>query len=513
MSKKLSYFSFLIFINLSCNQNTVPLIEKVEEAEYQPVYEPVEGPKREFRGVWIASVANIDWPSKKGLSSEQQKAEYIILAQKARDTGMNALLVQVRAATDAFYLKSPEPWSEWLMGEQGVAPSPVYDPMNFMITETHKQGMEFHAWLNLNRGAHKKATSVMPDHLIHKRPDWFLSYDGYTLFNFGIPEVRQYIRDVVINIVREYDIDGIHFDDYFYPYKVNGQKLNDESTFRSYPNGFRDIEDWRRHNIDLVVKEIAEGIKAEKPWVKFGISPFGVWRNKTDDPAGSETRGGQPSYDYLYADTRKWAQEGWIDYIAPQIYFPFEHKLVPYATLTDWWAQNKGQADLYIGHGIYQVDEASSQSPWRDANQIGRQVDYNRMTQNVNGSIFFSANGFLKNKLGVADSLKARFSIPALPPVKGGHGTQSDCSVSDLSLRLSEGTNTLIWKKENAGFSVVYRFEKGEKLNIEDPSKIIGLGVFDRFTDQTAEPNKTYIYAVTGLDRYKRECRPAFTEL
>ncbi|WP_082391340.1 glycoside hydrolase family 10 protein [Jiulongibacter sediminis] len=513
MSKKLSLVSFLVPLILACNQNTVPLVEKTEEPQYQALYENSEYQKREFRGVWIASVANIDWPSRKGLSSDEQKAEYIKLAEKAKETGLNALLVQVRAATDAFYLKSPEPWSEWLMGVQGKAPSPVYDPMTFMIDETHERGMEFHAWLNLNRGMHKKASSVMSDHLIYTRPEWFLTYDGYKLFNFGLPEVRKYIKDVVMNIVREYDVDGIHFDDYFYPYKVTGQNLNDEVTFKKYPDGLSNIEDWRRHNIDLIVKEISEGIRAEKPWVKFGISPFGVWRNKSDDPMGSETRGGQPSYDFLFADTRKWAQEGWIDYIAPQIYFPFEHKLVPYATLTDWWAQHRGKADLYIGHGVYRVDEESSQSPWRDANQIGRQVDYNRMSRNVNGSIFFSANGFLKNNLGVADSLKNRFNIIALPPVTGQKDIPADCSVSDLSIKNSGSAKTLFWKLNKAEFSVIYRFEKGESLNLNDPSKILAIGKFERFSDQTAVANKAYIYAVTGLDRFKRESKPDFIEL
>jgi uncharacterized lipoprotein YddW (UPF0748 family) len=191
---------------------------------YVHVNEAIPGyPVQEFRGLWIASVANIDWPSKKGLSSETQKKEFTELTRLAKQTGINALLVQVRAATDAFYEKSAEPWSEWLTGKQGQAPSPLYDPMEFMIQETHDQGLEFHAWLNLNRGMHKNASSVMSNHLTRTKPEWFLTYDGYKLFNFGIPEVRDYITDVVVNIVKNYEVDGIHFDDYFYPYKVNGR--------------------------------------------------------------------------------------------------------------------------------------------------------------------------------------------------------------------------------------------------------------------------------------------------
>ncbi len=485
------------------------MVQKPEIPHYEAVYKPLLVPKREFRGVWIASIANIDWPSRRALSTQEQKSEFSQLAENMKNHGMNALLVQVRAATDAFYAKSAEPWSEWLMGKQGIAPNPYYDPMDFMIKESHARGMEFHAWLNLNRGRHKNATSIVDDHLINRKPEWFLSYDGYTLFNFGLPAVRNYIKDIVVNIVREYDVDGIHFDDYFYPYKVTGQSLKDEATFRQYPNGFRDIEDWRRNNIDLIVKDISEAIAAEKPWVKFGISPFGVWRNKSDDPRGSDTRGGQPSYDLLYADTKKWAEEGWIDYIAPQIYFPFEHRLVPYGTLTDWWAQNHGKAHLYIGHGMYRVDEENSTS-WKDPNQIVRQIDYNRYSKDVTGSIFFSANGFAKNKLGVADSIKTRYQTPALAPLMPW---KSDAKVEppkNFSSSEGSGQLKLSWTKGDAHAFVLYKFEKGEELNLENPFKILSILADNQYVDKS--PSRKSVYVLTALDRYKNESSAVFLE-
>jgi uncharacterized lipoprotein YddW (UPF0748 family) len=213
------------------------------------------GPKREFRGVWVATVDNIDWPSRKGLSSETQQQEFKTILDKQKSYGMNAVMVQVRAAADAFYARGKEPWSEWLSGEQGKAPEPYYDPMVFMIHETHQRGLEFHAWLNMNRGVHKASKSIMDEHITKTKPEWFLTYGSYKLFNLGIPEVRNYITDVVVTIVRNYDIDGIHFDDYFYPYTEPNQKLRDEETFKKYSNGFKNIKDWRLEQAKKITKE------------------------------------------------------------------------------------------------------------------------------------------------------------------------------------------------------------------------------------------------------------------
>lgn len=301
-------------------------------------------PKREFRAAWVATIENIDWPSKKTLSSFKQKEEFLQILDVHKKVGINAVFVQVRSASDAFYAKSTEPWSEWLSGTQGKAPDPYYDPMNFMIEEAHSRNLEFHAWLNLNRGTHKNPKSITNDHITKKKPEWFVSYGGYKLYNFGIPEVREYIKDLVVNMVKTYDVDGIHFDDYFYPYAIAGETFNDAATFKKFGKGFDNIADWRRQNINLLIKDISDAISVEKKWVKFGISPFGVWRNASVDKKGSPTEGGQTSYDNLYADTRKWAQFGWIDYIAPQVYFAFQHPKVPYLPLVNWWGEKSWES-------------------------------------------------------------------------------------------------------------------------------------------------------------------------
>ena len=512
MLKKLSSLSVLLMAILSCTKISVPISQPIIDDKYQIVYEEIGIPKREFRGAWVATIANIDWPSKKGLPADIQKREFSDIVIHHKGLGINALLVQVRASSDAFYAKSSEPWAEWLMGEQGKAPTPFYDPMAFMIEETHKQGLEFHAWLNLNRGKHRLANSVIENHLINTKPEWFLTYEDYKLYNFGIPEVRQYILDIVLNIVREYDIDGIHFDDYFYPYKVNGQHLEDEETFKKYSNGFSSIEDWRRNNIDLIIRAISYGIKKEKSWVSFGISPFGVWRNKSDDPTGSETKGGQPSYDYLFADTRKWAMEGWLDYIAPQIYFPFEHKLVPYATLTDWWARNHGKANLYIGHGVYRVDAASSMNAWKDPNQIPRQIDYNRFSAEVSGSIFYNTNTLIKNNLGLRDSVATRYKLPALGILINENSTNPIGKPSSFTSQSTDSGLLLSWKS-SAKSTVLYRFDIGEKLNLQDPRHILKMDSLEYFLDKTRKLNKTYVYLLTNVDRWNKESEPVIVEI
>ncbi|AWV98965.1 glycoside hydrolase family 10 protein [Arcticibacterium luteifluviistationis] len=513
MLKLLASATILIVLFYSCSKKPLESFQKeVEIPEFKAVNIKTSIPKSEFRGAWVATIANIDWPSQKGLNSETQKKEFQDIVKHHKKRGINALLVQVRAASDAFYAKSKEPWSEWLMGEQGKGPQPFYDPLEFMIEEAHQEGLEFHAWLNLNRGKHRLAGSVMPNHLIYTKPEWFISYGDYELYNFGLPEVRSYIIDVVMNIVREYDVDGIHFDDYFYPYKVTGLELEDHAAFAKYPNGFRSIEDWRRNNIDLVIKGISDAIKREKSWVSFGISPFGVWRNKSDDPLGSETRGGQPSYDLLFADTRKWAMEGWIDYIAPQIYFPFEHNLVPYGTLTDWWTKNHGKAKLYIGHGVYRVEANSSTKAWKDPNQIPRQLDYNRYSSGVDGSIFYNTNTFIKNNLGLADSIATRYKYPALVPEVNGVAKAIVQAPKRLLLTdIKEGLK-LTWANETPkGFkNVVYRFKEGQELNAGDPEHILAITLSSEYVDKTRRSNTAYIYMITAVNRWNKESEPIF---
>ena len=282
-------------------------------------------PKYEFRAAWIATVENIDWPSKKGLSVDSQKVEFIRQLDMHRRNGLNAVVVQIRPAADALYPSSYEPWSEWLTGAQGRPPSPYYDPLEFMIEETHKRGMEFHAWCNPYRAVFAIGkSSIVPDHITRQHPDWFVRFGNTLYFDPGNKEVQQYVTTVIRDIVRRYDIDGLHFDDYFYPYDIfedrPGHDFPDKASYAKYGNGMTE-GDWRRSNTDSIIVQVGRAIKEEKPHCKFGISPFGIWRNKRTDPEGSETQAGQTNYDNLYADILLWLKNGWIDYVAPQIYF------------------------------------------------------------------------------------------------------------------------------------------------------------------------------------------------
>ncbi len=376
--------------------------------------------KPEFRAVWVATVDNIDWPSQKGLSVDSQKAEFIRLINLHQQNGMNALIVQVRPATDAFYPSPYEPWSEWLSGVQGKPPSPYYDPLQFMITETHKRGMEFHAWCNPYRADFKIGTaSIAPSHITRVHPDWFLPYGDKLYFDPGNKAAQAFVADVIGDIVRRYNVDAIHFDDYFYPYRIAGKEFPDSVTYKLYGKGLT-TDDWRRSNVDSIIVSLNRIIKKIKPQVKFGISPFGVWRNADKDPRGSNTKAGQTNYDDLYADILLWLEKGWIDYVAPQLYWEFGHKAAPYEVLIDWWSKHSYGKHCYIGLGIYR---AGSSDIWKDSTLIPRQIELLRKTPNIQGMIFFSSKTFNKNPNGWNDSLRLHYfkdpaAIPAMDWLK-----------------------------------------------------------------------------------------------
>ena len=479
-------------------------------------------PKREMRAVWVATVDNIDWPSRKGLSSAEQQDEFIKLLDYHKKIGINAVFVQVRAAADAFYAKGTEPWSEWLTGKQGKAPEPFYDPMAFMITECHQRGMEFHAWLNLNRTVHRASKSIASDNIGKKRPDWVFDYDGYKLFNFGLPEVRDYITDVTTNIVKNYDVDGIHFDDYFYPYTVTGQTLKDEAAYKKYGQSFRTKDDWRRNNVNLLIEQISENIAAQKPYVKFGISPFGVWRNIKDDPTGSDTQAGQTSYDNLYADTQKWMKAGWIDYMVPQVYFTTEFDKVPFKTLVNWWLKHSYGRHLYIGQGAYRVGGAERDKAWLNPSQLPDQMRFLRQQVEVTGSVFFSSKSLINNRLGHADSLQKNFyRYAALPPTMPWKDNVPPRAPQNLRANNTSNGVELSWEApapardgEKARSYVVYRFEEGQAINLADPRQIVAF-CYEAQThvqDRSAVRGQ-YTYAITALDRLQNESEAAQVRL
>lgn len=372
-------------------------------------------PAPEFRGVWIATVDNIDWPSKGNFDGNQQKEEFIKLLDFHQRNGLNAVIVQIRPCGDALYPSQYEPWSEWLTGKQGTPPRPYYDPLEFMITETHKRKMAFHAWMNPYRAEfNTNNNSTSATHITRLHPDWFITYGDKKYFDPGRPEVQNYVTAIVQDVVNRYAIDAIHFDDYFYPYTIDElPPFNDKNSFRQYGNGLS-LDNWRRSNTDSIIVKISRAIHAINPKCKFGISPFGVWRNKNQDPDGSNTRGALSNYDDLYADILKWLRNDWIDYVAPQLYWEFGHRRAAYEVLLEWWSRHTYGKHCYIGLGPY---KANSNAAWSSEKQLPRQIEELRNTPNIQGMIFFSSSSLEKNLNGWADILRLKyFREPASVP-------------------------------------------------------------------------------------------------
>jgi uncharacterized lipoprotein YddW (UPF0748 family) len=369
----------------------------------------------EFRGVWIATVDNIDWPARGNVLPDSQRAAFVRLLDFHRSAGINTVIVQVRPCADAFYPSPIEPWSEWLTGVQGMSPSPYYDPLEFMITEAHKRKMAFHAWMNPYRAEFNPALlSTSPTHITRLHPDWFITYANKRYFDPGNPAARNYVSDVVEDLVNRYAVDAVHFDDYFYPYQVNNQAFPDTASYRRYANG-QSLADWRRSNTDSIIVAVGRVIARAGKKVRFGVSPFGIWRNRSADPVeGSNTDGGLSNYDDLYADILKWLKLGWIDYVCPQLYWEFEHKQAPFGELLDWWSRHTYGRDCYIGLGIY---KSGSNPAWSSRQQLPRQIRAIRSKPQIGGMAFYSSKYLEKNVNGWTDSLRVNyFNEPAQAP-------------------------------------------------------------------------------------------------
>ena len=368
------------------------------------VAQPLQKP--ELRAVWVATVDNIDWPNKPTLYSDVQKTEFLNLLNMHQRNGMNAVVVQVRPAADAFYPSPFEPWSQWLTGVQGQPPFPYYDPLEFMITETHKRGMEFHAWMNPYRAVFNTSkSSISATHITRIHPEWFLTYGDKKYFDPGNKEAQRFVTSVVKDVVTRYKVDAVHFDDYFYPYRISGKEFPDDEKYLQYANGMSK-DTWRRSNTDSIIVMLGKAIKAANAKCRFGISPFGVWRNSSVDTSGSNTKAGQTNYDDLYADILLWLRMGWIDYVAPQLYWEIGHKLADFNTLADWWAKHSYGKDCYIGIGYYR---AGSNDAWKDKTQLPRQIQKIRSLPALKGMIFYSSKSFNKNPNGWNDSLRLNY--------------------------------------------------------------------------------------------------------
>ncbi len=469
-------------------------------------------PKREFRGVWVATVVNIDWP-KNGLDSpEKQKKDFLDILDFYHDLNYNAVIVQVRAAGDAFYQSDFAPWSRFLTGEEGKPSSWEVDNLVWMIQEAHSRGMEFHAWLNPYRATFDMNTDILSNtHDYCTNPEWMLPYGTKYYYNPGLPEVRNRFSKIIAELVTNYDVDAIHFDDYFYPYKIKDLEFEDSLSFETYAKPHQSLDDWRRSNIDSLVKDVNQTIKSIKPWVQFGISPFGVWKNRSTDPRGSDTQAGQTTYEDLYADPLLWMQESWIDYLAPQVYWSMDLPVASHRKIVDWWSKNSYNTNLYIGNGAYKIRN-NSDLAWERKNELPDQMTLARKTPEISGNILFSAKSLMNDNTDVVDYLKKKYyRLPALTPAAGST-TKSNNSIAELiSCSKKENRLQLSFSGIDAmSYALVYTSGKKpkpdypmknlkEKINIKD-----GDGTFSI----TGHVVSNRYLAITFLDRYGLESEP-----
>lgn len=469
-------------------------------------------PKREFRGAWIQAVNH----QFEGIPARQLMQELSNQLDSLQSCGINTILFQVRVEADALYKSDLEPWSAFLTGKQGQAPDEDWDPLQFMIEQCHARQMELHAWINPFRAKTASTTRPSKDHQISVHPERMVKFGDLTLFNPGLKENRDYICSVAKDIVARYDIDGFHIDDYFYPYPDGSLKFNDDATYRSDRRGFKDIADWRRDNINLFVEQLYNTIKQEKPWVKFGISPFGIYRNKSKAyPDGSETDGLE-NYSGLYSDILLWIDKGWLDYCIPQVYWNTGNRKADYAVLVKWWAEHAGDCLMYIGQDVERtvtgLDPAN-----QDMNQERHKMNLQRILPGLQGSCQWPAKSVVDNVSDYRTVLAQEYyNTPALQPVSKNMPKNTPGKVRKL-MKVETGKGpVLFWtapkaKKEldRATLYVVYRFDRKQDIDLDDPTHIVTV------TDRTymelsgQKPDETYTYVVTALNRIQRESNPA----
>lgn len=467
-----------------------------------------EHPKREFRGAWIQTAFQSEY---KSMTPARMKKDFIRKLDYLQACGINAIIFQVRPEADAFYRSDIEPWSRFYTGEQGKAPEGDFDLMAFLIDECHQRNMEFHAWLNPYRASTAGNTKLAESHIYHKHPEWFVTYNKQILFDPGLPESRRFICKVVRDIVSRYDVDAIHTDDYFYPYPVAGESFPDDKSFRKYGlrKGYTEAQrgDWRRENVNLLVRELKRTILLTKPWVRFGISPFGIYRNKKSTPDGSGSRtNGLQNYDDLYADITYWIQQGWIDYNIPQIYWEIGHSAADYITLIKWWDEHAYDRPLYIGQDVARTMKAD---------QLTRKMHYERNLPHIQGNCFWPANEILWNTKGVADSLKQTYHrYPALIPAYTHLHDRAPQEVDKLKAEWTPDGYLLHWQAEQsptnpelASYFVIYRFDAKEPVDLSNPAHIVATTrqLFYRLPYERGK--KKYKYVVTAVDRFHNESK------
>ena len=466
-------------------------------------------PKREFRAAWIQCVngqfQNI------GTQKMQQTLSYQL--DELQKDGANAIIFQVRPACDALYPSKLEPWSHFLTGQQGKAPSPYWDPLQWMIDECHKRGMELHAWINPYRAKMKSAYALASNHIGNVHPERTFNYDGLTVMNPALQENRDYICRIVEDILTRYDVDGLHIDDYFYPYPVPGVEIPDEAQFRANPQGYSDKGDWRRHQVDLLIEQLNETIHRVKPWVKFGVSPFGIYRNQKNDPRGSKTNGLQ-NYDELYADILLWIDKGWLDYTVPQLYWEMGHKAADYTELIRWWNDHASARPLFIGEDVERtVKAADPRNP--QSHQMPAKMRLHQENPGVQGTVLWYAKVAVDNIGKYGTNLRnVYWRYPALQPLMPHLDHKAPGKVRKVKVINMGDQQVLMWMApkakqwgDEAHKYVVYCFKKGEDVNTDDPSHIVAVTSETYYEiPYSLEPGK-YIYLVTALDRLQNESK------
>ena len=464
--------------------------------------------KREFRGAWIQCVNG----QFQGIGTQEMQRTLRYQLDELQKDGVNAIIFQVRAECDALYPSRYEPWSKFLTGRQGTPPSPYWDPLQWMIDECHRRGMELHAWINPYRAKTKTTSQLAANHIAVTHPDRIFSYDGLYILNPALPENRDYICRVVDDIVSRYDVDGIHIDDYFYPYPAAGQTIPDQRDFQHDSRGFTDIRDWRRDNVDLFVKQLGESVHQRKPWVKFGVSPFGIYRNQKSDPGNGSRTSGLQNYDDLYADVLKWVNNGWVDYCVPQLYWEIGNRAADYQELIGWWNRKAANRPLYIGEDVLRtVKYADPQNP--ASHQLPAKHRLHRQTANVQGTVLWYAKAVVDNPGNYGTLLRTDYwRYPALQPLMPFIDGDAPSKPKKVKVKHEHDGCYLTWKapkgkgwQDEAHRYVVYRFLPSEPLDTDDPSKIVGMPYDNRLRLDYKDGRTKYIYVVTALDRMSNE--------
>ena len=465
--------------------------------------------KREMRGAWIQCVNG----QIQGMGTQKMQQTLTYQLDELQKDGVNTIIFQVRPECDALYESKIEPWSRFLTGQQGKAPYPYWDPLQWMIDQCHRRGLELHAWINPYRARTKTTTMLASNHIKMRKPQNCFEYDGLTILNPGIPENRDYICEVARDIVTRYDVDGIHMDDYFYPYPAAGQTIPDDAQYRLYSNGIADRGDWRRYNVNRFIEQFYETVHTAKPWVKVGISPFGIYRNKRSSSMGSNTNGLQ-NYDDLYADVLLWVNNGWLDYCVPQIYWEIGNKAADYDTLIRWWNQYAGKRPLIIGEDVERtVKHADPANP--SQHQLPAKFRLHQQMPNVKGTVLWYAKAAVDNVGNYGTALRTHYwRYPALQPDMSFIDDKAPKKVRKVKPVWTEDGYMLFWTapsskdwRDEAVKYVVYRFDKGEKVNIDDPTKIVAITDRNYYKLPYNDGRQKVTYVITALDRLQSESK------